>query len=241
MVLPAISTYGPLVTVHNVRNIRYQSEDEYDIRYYDKTFKLQDVVAAWFIIEPFGPKLPFGLQAAHTFISFELSGGEYISISVEIRKKVGDQFSTMGAIRGLFKYFELMYVVADERDVIQLRTTHRKDEVRLYPLALEAKTVQEIFLSFAHDINALYEKPAFFHTLLENCTTVGVRHLRRSGITLPRWNISYVFPEHIDTLLYARNLIATSLPFAEARVHYSITEKAQQCGDSDQFSQCIRT
>ena len=241
VILPAISTYGPLVTIHNIRNIRYQSEDEYDVNYYDKTFKLSDVVAAWFIIEPFGPKLPFGLQAAHTFISFELRSSEFISISVEIRKKKNDTFSSIGALKGLFRTFEIMYVIADERDVIQLRTTHRKDVVRLYPLNLTSTAVQDIFVSFALEINQLYQSAAFFHTLFENCTTVALRHMRRGGATLPAWHISYLFPENLDALLYSHSLIATSLPLEEARERFFITEKAQQCGDTDEFSACIRS
>ena len=239
-ILPSISTYGGLITIHNVRNATYKSKDDYDVRYYDKTFKVGDLESLWLIIEPFGPKLPFNLRAAHVFVSLGLADGSFVSISVEIRKKKGDSFSTRGALNGLLRYYELMYVVADEKDVIQLRTNHREDDVLLYPLDVSKEISQNIFLDFAKEINELYEKPSFFHTITDNCTTILVRNLRKNGIQLPRWNLSYISPAYIDTLFYTQGLIKTNLSLKDARDHFHITKKAQAVNGSSDFSNHIR-
>ena len=239
-VLPSISTYGNVVTVHNIRNATYKNVDTYTVDYYSKTFKRTDIQKLWLALEPFGPELPFGLQAAHVFVSFELLDGSFVSISVEIRKKKGDYFTNRRAINGILRYYELMYVVADEKDVIQLRTNHRKDDVFLYPLRVDEEIVQNIFFAFAEEINELLEKPSFFHTITDNCTTILIRNLRKNGISFPRWHISYLFPSFIDALFYKRNLIDTTLSKEEARNFFHITEKAQNHNGSPHFSNDIR-
>jgi len=239
-ILPSISTYGDLVTLHNVRNARYKSTDDYKLQYYNKTFRVSELEKVWLVKEPFGPHLPFKLRAAHVLVSFELSDSSFFSISVEIRKKKGDRFSSIGALKGLFRQFELMYVIADERDVIQLRTNYRKDDVYLYPLRITKETVRDIFSAFQNEVNDLIEHPSFFHTALHNCTTVLIRNLRRNGIALPSWNISYAFPNNIDTLLFSHNVIDTTLSLEEARAHFYITEKAQAADGAEDFSKRIR-
>ncbi|QSH39400.1 DUF4105 domain-containing protein [Candidatus Kaiserbacteria bacterium] len=239
-ILPSISTYGDLVTIHKVRNATYKSRDDYDVHYYDKTFRTTDLKKLWLIIEPFGPKLPFGLQAAHVFVSFELTDGSFVSVSVEIRKKKGDMFSVGGAINGILRYYELMYVVADEKDVIQLRTNHRKDAVLLYPLELPKETVQNVFKGFTDEINALIENPSFFHTITDNCTTILVRNLRKNNISLPKWSMLYLFPAHLDAVFYSHDLIDTELSLTEAREYFHITKKAQAVNGSSNFSNHIR-
>jgi len=240
-ILPSVSVYGDFITMHNVRHATYQSRDDYHVDHYDKTFKLSDLKKIWFLVEPFGPKLPLGLRAAHTLISFELQDGSFVSVSAEIRKKHGDVFNGLQSIAGIFREFEIMYVVADERDVIQLRTNHRKDDVRLYPLTIDTKTVQNIFLDYVEEINNLYQSPLFFHTILENCTTTIARHLRENGITLPRWHYTYILPTTLDYLFYKRGLIDTSLSLEDARKYFYITTRAQEIGDVSDFSQQIRS
>jgi hypothetical protein len=48
----------------------------------------------------------------------------------------------MSPFPSFFKQFELTYVVADERDVVRLRTNYRKEDVYLYRLQLEPEFIQ---------------------------------------------------------------------------------------------------
>src|SRR5690606_8504462 len=124
-----------------IRNIEYRSVSDYDIRYYDKTFDLGTIESLWYVVEPFKGQNP---GAAHTFLSFGFEGGDYVAISAEIRKEKGEMFS---ALKGLMRQYEIVYVIADERDVIKLRSNHRKDDVFLYPIAMEKEDIRELFVS----------------------------------------------------------------------------------------------
>jgi Domain of unknown function (DUF4105) len=110
---------GDVVTLHNIRNFDYRSETDYTPAYYDKRFELSklvgvDLVAVYWM----GPAI------AHTFVSFAFADGEHLAISIETRKEKGEGYST---IKGFFRQYELFYVVADERDVLRLRTNYRHD------------------------------------------------------------------------------------------------------------------
>ena len=116
-VLPYATINGDLVTVHNIRNFDYRTETDFTPAYYDRTFDLRrldrvDLVAVYWM----GPAI------AHIFLSFGF-GDEYLPISIEVRKTRAKEYST---VAGFFRQYELIYVVADERDVIRVRTNYRK-------------------------------------------------------------------------------------------------------------------
>ena len=67
----------------------------------------------------------------HTFLSFIFDNAPPLSISIETRPEVGEGFDP---IASLFKQFELIYVVGDERDLVGVRTNHRRETVYLYRL-----------------------------------------------------------------------------------------------------------
>lgn len=237
-VLPSVSTYGDHVTVHNVRQARYRSVDDYDVAYANWTFSFKDIEKVWVGIEPFGRWSFLGLRPAHVFLSFQLKNGEYIAVSPEIRKKKGDRFSPW---KGFIRSYEIMYVVADERDVVQLRTNHRKDEVRMYPLTLPKEKVQRLFKNIAAKVNDIHAKATFFNTALHSCTTNIAQHLRSIGIKLPKLHLLYLLPGTIDSIFHEHGLLDTKLALQKARSRFFVTERAQKCGDVEDFSQRIRT
>ena len=231
--LPEIHFDNNLVAIKNIRNISYRSIDEYDVSFYDKKIKLDDIKSAWYLVEPFGR---FG--AAHTLASFGFEDGSYIAISAEIRKEAGESFSPL---KGILRNYELTYVIADESDVIKLRTNHRKDEVRLYPIKADKEKIQSVFIDMLKHAQKLAEKPEFYNTITNNCTTNLVRHVRKfSDKNIPWYDLRYLMPEHSDEVAYHAGILDTDLPMDEARQLFSITEKAQHCTDQEDFSACIR-
>ena len=51
-VMPRISFIGEnRVTIKNIRNISYRSQTDFDVRHYDKTYDLDKISSAWFIVE----------------------------------------------------------------------------------------------------------------------------------------------------------------------------------------------
>ncbi|MFT4586820.1 MAG: hypothetical protein ACI9VS_000108 [Candidatus Binatia bacterium] len=200
---------GDLVTVRNIRNCVYRSEEDYDVRHYDATFDLNELESVWYGVEPFG-----GFEgAAHTFLSFGFKGDRYLAVSVEIRKERGETFSVF---KGLFKQFELMYVIGDERDIVLLRSNIRKNPVYLYPAKSNEAGRRKLFLSVMNRANGLAGKPEFYDTLLSNCTTAIADHVNELIPGKVPWGRRVILPGYSGELAHELGLLDTDLSFEEA-------------------------
>jgi len=225
---------GDLITVHNIRNFDYRSETDFTPAYYDKTFDLSklesvDLAAVYWA----GPRI------AHTMLSFGFGVNDYLAISIETRKEIGESYSTF---KGFFGQYELYYVVADERDVIRLRTNYRKDppeEVYLYRLRAPIENGRRLFLEYMHRINALKEQPEFYNTLTTNCTTTIWLNSKVNPDHLPfSWKL--LLSGYVPEYLYEHERLDTSLPFPELQKRSLINSRAQAADNSPDFSQLIR-
>ena len=225
---------GDRVTIKNIRDCRYESVSEYTVEHYDGTFDLERLVSVDFFVEPFarwrGP--------AHTFLSFGFDDGRYVAISVEVRRERGEEF---GVFRGVTRQFELMYVVASERDLVGLRTNFRRNSVYRYPIKASPERVRAAFISMLNRGNRLREHPEFYNAVTNNCATNIIGHLNEvADQGVPWWNPRVLFPGYSDRLAYNLDLIDTELPFDEIRERFEISDRARQFGDDPEFSRRIR-
>jgi hypothetical protein len=221
------------IKINNIRNIHYRTTRDYDLQFYDRTINLEDVESAWLAISPFG-----GFGVAHTFVSFGLKDGTYLAISVEVRRKKGTSFDP---VKAFLRQFEIMYVIADESDVIKVRTNTIKATVRLFPIHTDKARIQSVFLDMIKRADKLGKEPEFYNTIWNNCTTNIVKHAKRfSEKPIPLWDYRYLVPEDIDKIAYRLNMIDTDLPYKEAREHFDITKIAQDSDDTEDFSKAIR-
>jgi hypothetical protein len=223
-----------LVTIHNIRNFQYRTVDDYTPNYYDRVFDLDKIKKVWYVVEPFS-----GVPgSAHTFLSFEFEGNQFVAISVEIRKENGEKYNP---IKGLFNQYELMYVIADERDVIKLRTNYRKDLVYLYPAKTTKEKMQQLFLDMVARANHLKDHAEFYNTITNTCTTNIVRHVNAiSPERIPKFRWQILFPRESDRLAYRLGLIDTNLPLEKARERYLINKRAIKYAEDYDFSVKIR-
>lgn len=233
-VLPYAEINGNKVVVHNIRNFSYKTTTDYTPNYYDRTFDLDKIKNVYFIVEPFSGH---AVGAAHTFLSFEFEDDKFVSISVEIRKEKGESFS---ASKGILRQYELTYVVADERDVVKLRSNYRHDKVFVYPIKTTPEKMRAIFVNMLERANELKEKPEFYNTLVSNCTTNIAKHVNEITPGKVSWNITYLLPENADRYAYEVGLIDNALPFEETRVAHLINDLAEKYADSPDFSLKIR-
>lgn len=231
-VLPYAKVEGDTATIYNIRNFSYTSTSTYTPAYYDKTFSLDTLQSVDYLIEPFDE-----LSAGHTLLSFGFQDGSYVSISVEIRKEIGESFSVW---KGVLRQYELMYVIADERDVIQLRTNYRKHRAYLYPLTLSQEEMRLLFLNMLARANILKETPEFYNTVTSNCLTNILDHLAILRPDTTPFDLRITFPEHSDEYLYEQGYLNTTLPFETLKERYYISEKAQAANGNLDFSQLIR-
>lgn len=235
VVLPHATIQGDRVTVHNVRNFNYRTETDFTPAYYDKTYDLRqlegvDIVATYWM----------GPAVAHIFLSFAFAGGDHLAVSIETRKEKGEGYST---VKGFFRQYELYYVVADERDVIRLRTNYRKDppeQVHLYRVKGDNASARRVFMDYMNAINALKDEPAFYNSLTTNCTTTIWTHsLVNPGHVPFSWKI--LASGHVPQYLHEQGrLVDGGLPFAELQQRAQVNARAQLAGAAADFSTRIR-
>lgn len=233
-VLPSAEINGDQVIVRNIRNFSYTTTKDYTPGYYDATFDLNEIKNVYFIVEPFSGH---AVGAAHTFLSFEFEGDKFVSISIEIRKEKGEAFS---ALKGILRQYELTYVIADERDVVKLRSNYRHDKVFVYPIKTTPEKMRAIFVNMLEQANELKEKPEFYNTLWSNCTTNIAKHVNEITPGKVSWNITYLLPENADRYVYEVGLIDNTLTFEETRADHLINDLAEKYADSTDFSLKIR-
>ena len=233
-VLPSAEIKGNQVAIKNIRNFSYRTTSDYTPNYYDAIFDLDKIKNVYFIVETFSGH---AVGAAHTFLSFEFEDNKFVSISVEIRKEKGESFS---AVKGILRQYELTYVIADERDVVKLRSNYRHDKVFVYPIKTTPEKMRAIFVNMLERANELNEKPEFYNTLMSNCTTNIAKHVNEITPGRVSWNITYLLPENSDKYVYDIGLIDSTLPFEETRTAHYINDIAEKYADSPDFSLKIR-
>ena len=232
-VLPTAEIDGDRVTVRNVRFCAYATPRDYTVAYEDRTYDLARLESVDYLVELLGGKS----WIAHTFLSFGFGDGEYLAVSVEIRKERGERFS---AVKGLYRQYEIMYVLGDERDLIHLRANLRRDPVFLYPVQVSRERVRTLFLDVLDRVNRLARRPEFYHTLTNTCTTNIVRHVDAVAPEPVPFSLKVLFPGYSDRLAYGLGLIDTSAPFPQVRDRHRINARAWRHRDSPAFSRLIR-
>jgi len=232
-ILPFAEFYGNEITIRHVRNCRYRTEEDYDVRHYDLRFQLSDVVNVDFIVVPFKETT----LLAHTMLSFGLRSGEHFCISVEARLDQGESYSALGGLR---KKFELVYVIADERDVIPLRTNTRDVEVYLYRGRANPDQAQNLLVDMLTRSNKLQREPEFYDLITNNCTTNLVAHVNqlRPGKVPFDWRV--ILPGHSDRLAYELGLIQSSGSFELTKKMANVTSLARDNALNPNLSQIIR-
>jgi hypothetical protein len=222
------------VRVRGIRNFAYVAADSFTAGYYDRSYDLRRLESAWFIVVPFSKRWR---GPAHTFVSFGFSDSQYVAISVEARREMGE---TYGTLAGLFRRYELMYVVGDERDVIGQRAAFGADDVYLYPIRAPAASVRRVFVEMLQRVNRLHEAPEFYNTLTNSCTSNVVRHVNRVAPGRVPAGIKTILPGYSDEVALKLGLIDTELDLAGARRRFQINARARRYLADSAFSLRIR-
>lgn len=236
-VLPYTEFQGGQLTIHNVRNCKYFANDVYMVDYYDKTIDLNQVAGVDFIVVPFK-----GMPAlAHVMISFQLAKPDgtrdHLAVSVETRKERDENYNP---VKGSTNAYELMYVVADERDVIQFRTNYNNEDVYLYHTVADPESSKALLVDVLTRANQVANQPEFYDTLLNNCTSNIVRHVNRIKPNRIVADYRVLLPGYSDSLAYDEGLIERHGSFAETKREAYVNPLAERYAGRDDFSEMIR-
>ncbi len=229
-VLPYATFEGNRVTIHNVRNCDYRSETDFDVHHYERTYDLDNLRTADLFLIYWGSPM-----IAHTMFSFGFGGDDYLCVSIETRKEKGEDYS---ALKGFFRQYELTYVIADERDLVRLRTNYRGEDVYLYRLQTKPDIVRNVFLDYLKHANSLNQQAEWYNALTSNCTT-NIRGHARPYAASP-WDWRILLNGRVDEMAYENGRLDRSLPFAELKARSHINERGKAADKDPAFSRRIR-
>jgi len=173
------ATNPDLITLTNVRNFDWHTDEDATAHWETRTVDMSklsgvDVINSYWM----GPLI------AHTLVSFRFEDAAPLAFSFEIRKEKGESFS---AFAGFFRRFELSLIAAEERDIIYTRSNARGEQVYLFPVSnLQQHEVRSLFESYLTAADELNAEPAWYNTLVSNCTNI-IFYMARivSGDRLP--------------------------------------------------------
>jgi hypothetical protein len=222
---------GDRVRMKNVRDFRYRSLTDFDERWEERQFDLIKLDGLDIFFSHWGSP-----RIAHTIMSWAFADGQHLAISIETRKKKGQRYS---ALAGFFRQYELIYVAADERDVIGLRTNYRDEDVYLYRLRVTQPAARVLLLNYLEAMNGLTREPRWYNALATNCTTAIRQRVIHAGGKVPlSWKL--FANGYLPELLYDRGSLDASLPFAELKALSRVNERARAAGEGEDFSARIR-
>ncbi len=233
-VAPEFVVEGDRLTVHGVRNFAWASASTFEPLWETRSYDLNAVRRVWYILTPFsrawrGP--------AHALVSFEFDDDEFLAISVEARREEGERY---GLLKGMLRNFELIYVAGDERDLVGMRALHRGDSVYTYPARASPEGARELLLDMATEANLLRTRPAFYHTLFDNCTTRIVDHVNRVTDTPVGKSWRVLLPGYSDALAHELGLLDWEGSIQEVRERWFVNERARTWDGAEDFAARIR-
>jgi hypothetical protein len=232
-VMPSAEIRTDRVTVHGIRNFDYRTPEEFDVRYYDKAFDLTKLQG----VDVFYSYWEGNEAVAHTMFSWDFGGADVLCLSVEVRRCVGQ---TAGGLPGIYKQFEILYILADERDVVRLRTNYRGEEVYLIRTVLTPDEGRRLLLDVLEQVNRLREHPQFYRTVGNNCTTSIVGHVNAIWPGRIPFTKKILMNGFAPEIAYANHLHDTDLPFDEWKRSGHINDAARAADEDPLFSRRIR-
>lgn len=228
------SLNGDAVNIRNVRNTSYRTASDYTTTYFNDTYYLSELQSVDLIQVPFQ-----GVASlAHVELSFGFSDGRYLCFSIEARYEKGESYDAVG---GMLNQFELIYVIADERDMIRYNAELSKRDVHLYRLKLSDEETKTLFTDMLRRANELAAEPEFYHSVRNNCTSNIIAHINRAKPDAIPYEYRTLFSGYLDHLLYDLDLVQLeSDNFKAAKEHSRINALVREFGDTEFFSAGIR-
>src|SRR5215469_10720818 len=221
---------GDRLSSSNVRNFSWRTEAEYTERWEQRTYDLSKLRSLdLFLVYWMGPSI------AHTIMSFGFEDGRYLDFSIELRRTQSDQYS---AVTGFFKTNELVFIGADERDLMTLRKV-RNEQIQLYRLKTPPERARALLVEYIKQANDLAARPRFYNTLTTNCTTTIFNMMRAVRSSIPfDWRV--VLTGHLPSYLYEHGAVDTRISLEELRQRADVTGRVEAGSSEVEFSSRLR-
>jgi hypothetical protein len=226
---------GNTVTIENVRDFTHLSRTEYNENWETRSYDIRELTGVEMAICPF----QWGRGGlAHTFLTFSFSNGDHLAISVEARLERDERYNFL---LGLFRAYELIYIIGDERDILGLRTNGRGDPLYLYTLNAEPPLAQAVFVMMLTRANRLARQPEFYNTMTNCCASNMVRHLVQASQGKYPFDPRVLLPGYLDDFAAEHGALRLSGPLEEVRERHLVNDRNLQMTDSVSWSRQIRS
>ena len=222
---------GDRLVVHNVRDFAFWSATEAVPAWDERTYDLGRIKTVDLVLCYWGSK-----SIAHAIASFGFDDGQFLAVSIETRLERGEAQSSL---QSLFRQYELVYVFADERDVLRVRTNHRGEDVYLYRTRMTPTQARAVLISYVTRANGLARQAEWYNTVTANCATSVLPHARAAGAP-GRMSLDVLLSGHAARQAYGNGLLNTRLPFDELERRSLINSAANAAENDPDFSKRIR-
>jgi len=230
-VMPRAFIDGDRVRITGVRNFDYRSREDFTVGYEEREVLLSHLVGLDFFISYWKPG-PIG----HTFVSFIFDNAPPLSVSIETRPEAHEGYDPLAS---MFKKYELIYLVGEERDLVGVRTNFRREDVYVYRIQLPAEAARRLFRVYLERINELADEPEFYHLLSNSCTVNIVRYANLAG-RVGAIDVRHYLNGWIDGYFYDARLLIARFPFAELRRRSRVDAGVEASAGTVEFARRIR-
>ncbi|MGH7177368.1 MAG: DUF4105 domain-containing protein [Tepidisphaeraceae bacterium] len=230
-IAPVITFDADRFTVQKVRNFYWRTNDDYDERWEERTYDLSKLRTMDLFMSYWGPTL-----ICHTFVSFGFEDGRQLVISVEVRRKLGQHYGTLSSF---FRDYELIYVFADELDVVYLRTNVVNEPVHLFRIEAPIAGIRGLLTEYIERANRMAAHPEWYNAITNSCGVNIIQNAWAEGSKRPvTWRL--LFNGEWPRYAYDRGLLDPGTPFDQVFAQSIINARARQAGHSPEFSRAIR-
>ena len=176
---PVFEQQGDQLTIRNIRDFRYRTEEDSDARYRTETYDLNTLVGVDFAECHWD-----GMTAiCHTMLSFNFADGRHLAVSAETRLPEGVE---QGAIPGLYKKYGILYLFGTEEDLYGLRTNIRHEDLSIYPMNIKPQGARKLLQHYIDLAKQAEEEHIPYNTISGNCSTGLVSGFRALVPSMPR-------------------------------------------------------
>lgn len=220
---PRVAIHAKEVRITDARRFTWRTERDFDASWCDATYDLAALDRLAFYYVP----LNASASIAHVFVSFGFGPDDWMAVSVEARRRPGEDYELKGAI---LRRYELIYVIGDERDIVGKRAWGERAPVYCWPVKISREALRRFFLATMNRAEQVAVHPEIYGVFANTCATNVALNAQRAGSPV-RINLDILLSGSMDRLAYAMGVFDTDLSFADAKRAARVDQRLRGLND----------
>ena len=220
---PRVAIHANEVRITDARRFTWRTERDFDAAWFDTAYDLAKLDRLAFYYVP----LNASSTIAHVFVAFGFGPDDWMAVSVEARRRPGEDYDLKG---GILRRYELIYVIGDERDIVGKRAWGERAPVYCWPVKISREALRRFFLATMNRAEEVAGHPEIYGVLANTCATNVALNAQRAGSAV-RINLDILLSGKMDRLAYAMGVFGTDLSFADAKRAARVDERLRALND----------